>query len=75
MFRNPSAVHRSALACLPASPSFVTVTFRTRVQLVARIDTHLRSRDGWMAENKRSNDLLGQVLLAHETLKQGHEQE
>ena len=30
-------------------------------QLVARIDTHLRSRDGWMAENKRSNDLLGQV--------------
>ena len=34
---------------------------RTAAQLVARIDSHLRSRDGWMAENKRSNDLLGQV--------------
>ena len=34
---------------------------RTTAQLVARIDSHLRSRDGWMAENKRSNDLLGQV--------------
>ena len=37
------------------------VTLRARAQLVARIDTHLRSRDGWMVENKRSNDLLGQV--------------
>ena len=30
-------------------------------QLVARISSHLRARDVWMAENKKTSDLLGQV--------------